>query len=80
MLLVDPLSNHSQLICSTDEAVYLKQRPHSVPSVFLMKSACFATAVVSYTLYYFLSFMGTWPMPVSSGSSSIIGVYRSDSI
>lgn len=63
MLPIDPLSNGSQLICSTDEAVYLKQRPHSVPFVLLMKSACFATAVVSYTQYYFLSLVGTSPCP-----------------
>lgn len=56
----------SQLIHSTDTAVYLKQRPPSSPVCVDINSALFAAAVVRHTLYYSLSFMSASSLPISS--------------
>lgn len=57
---------YSQLIHSTDTAVYLKQRPPSSPVCVDIKSALFAAAVVRHTLPYSLSFMSASSLPISS--------------
>lgn len=56
----------SQLIHSTDTAVYLKQRPPSSPACVDINSALFAAAVVRHTLHYSLSFMSASSLPISS--------------
>lgn len=66
---------HHQLIHSTDTVVYPKQRPPSSPHCAEVVSL-FATAVVSHTLLYFLSFMGISRLPISS-EPSVIGFYWS---
>ena len=58
-------------------AVYLKQRPPSSPLCVEIKSAFFATAVVSHSLHYSLSFTTTSPLPISLESPSILEVYWS---
>lgn len=40
-----------------------------------IKASFFATAMVRHILYYFLSFMSSWPLSAFSEPSSILGVY-----
>lgn len=71
---------HNQLIHVADKAIYVKWRPASGPPCTEISSAFFTTTLVSCSLYSYTSFTSTWPSPIFSEPSSIVGVYWSVTI